>query len=428
VTTILVFAVVISVLVMVHELGHHLMAKWFGVPVEVFSVGFGPRLIGFRYSGTEYRVSAIPFGGYVKMAGTSLSGRDATPNGFDSKAPWQRFVILLAGPVMNIGFAMVLATVALWLGIELPAYRSDAPIVSAVVDQSAAQRSGVKSGDRIIAVSGQEISSWAALDSHLAARASQSILLTLQRGDDAIDVRLPAYAEPQDALGIGVLPDAHPVVRSVEAGQSADRAGLRPGDVIVSIGGEPTNVLTDVAAVVASSPGGSLSLDILRAGQRRSMTLAEEGSHSFGAVALIPMAVFRPEPSDALFLGVRALAGSSVEILKTLGGLITGNISASHLIGPVGLAQIAGESSQLGWRALLAAIAFISLNLGLCNLLPIPILDGGHMLMLVVEGVIRRDVPFGLRKVLVGAGAVAMLLLLATTFYNDLSRLGWLSL
>jgi regulator of sigma E protease len=412
---------------MVHELGHHLMAKWFGVPVEVFSVGFGPRLFGFRYSGTEYRLSAIPLGGYVKMAGTSLSGRDVTPNGFDSKAPWQRFLILLAGPVMNVGFAIVLATVALWCGIELPAYRSDAPIVAAVVEQSAAQRAGVKSGDRIIAVSGQEISSWSAVDSQLVARASQSIALTLQRGDDAMSVRLPVHAEPKDALGIGVLPDAHPVVRSVESGKSADRAGLRPGDVIVSIGGEPTTVMTDVAGAVASASGQPLSLEILRDGQSRSITFAA-GSQSFGAVAMIPTAVFRPEPVDAIFLGVRAIVGSSAQILKMIGGLLTGEISASHLIGPVGLAQIAGESSQLGWRALLAAMAFISLNLGLCNLLPIPILDGGHMLMLLVERVLRRDVPFGLRKVLVGAGALAMLLLLVTTFYNDLGRLGWIPL
>jgi len=427
VTTILVFAVVISVLVLVHELGHHLMAKWFGVPVEVFSVGFGPRLFGLRYSGTDYRLSAIPFGGYVKMAGTSLSGRDAAPNGFDSKAPWQRFLILLAGPVMNVGFALVLATVALWCGIELPAYRSEAPIVGGVVEQSAAQRAGVKSGDRIIAVSGQEISSWSALDSQLDARASQSISLTLQRGDDAIDVRLPAHAEPEDALSIGVLPNAHPVVARVESGKSAERAGLRPGDVIVSIGGEPTNVTTDVAGVVASASGHAVSVEILREGQSRSLTLAG-GSESFGAVALIPTAVFRPEPTDALVLGVRAITGSSAVIFRTLSGLITGNISPSHLIGPVGLAQIAGESSQLGWRALLAAMAFISLNLGLCNLLPIPILDGGHMLMLLVEGVIRRDVPFRFRKVLVGAGAVAMLILLVTTFFNDLGRLGWIRL
>ena len=426
-TTILVFAVVISVLVMVHELGHHLMAKWFGVPVEVFSVGFGPRLIGFRYSGTDYRLSAIPFGGYVKMAGTSMSGRDATPNGFDSKAPWQRFLILLAGPVMNVGFALVLATVALWCGIELPAYRSNAPIVSAVVEQSAAERSGVKPGDRIIAVSGQEISSWAAVDSHLAARASQSISLTLQRGPDAISVRLPAHAEPEDALGIGVLPDAHPVVRRVESGKAADRAGLRPGDVVLSIGGKSTNVMTDVARTVASASGQALSLEILREGQRRWITVAAD-SQSFGAVAVIPTAVFRPEPIDALVLGVRAIAGSSAQIFKTISGLFTGEISPSHLIGPVGLAQIAGESSQLGWRALLAAMAFISLNLGLCNLLPIPILDGGHMVMLLVEGVVRRDVPFGLRKVLVGAGALAMVLLLVTTFYYDLGRLGWIPL
>jgi membrane-associated protease RseP (regulator of RpoE activity) len=268
VETIVVFAAVITVLVLVHELGHFLAARWFGVPVEVFSIGFGPRLFSIRRSGVEYRFGAIPFGGYVKMAGTSRSGGDATAAGFDTKAPWQRFLILLAGPVMNIAFALGLAIVGLWVGIEVPA----------------------------------------------------------------------------------------------------------------------------------------------------------QGPHGMQTV------IYRPEPFDAILLGGQAIAASSAEILRTLGGLITGTISPSHLIGPVGLAQIAGESSQLGWRALLAAMAFISLNLGLCNLLPIPILDGGHMLMLLVEGVIRRDVPFRLRKVLVGAGALAMLLLLMTTFYNDLGRLGLIPL
>jgi len=262
-TTLLVFATVISVLVVVHELGHHLMAKFFGVPVEVFSVGFGPRLLAVRRGETEYRLSAIPFGGYVKMAGTSPFRGDVVPNGFDSKAPWQRFLILLAGPVMNVAFALALATVGLWVGIEIPA---------------------------------------------------------------------PGHPET--------------------------------------------------------------------------------------------LAIYRPEPLAAIPLAIRAITASTTAVLSTLGGLLTGNLSPSHLIGPVGLAQMTGEAAQLGWRSILAAMAFISLNLGICNLLPIPILDGGHMLMLMVEGVTRRSISFRVRKVLIRAGAFAMLLLLATTFYNDLGRLG----
>ena len=263
-TTVLAFVFVITVLVVVHELGHFLAARWFGVPVDVFSVGFGPRLWSVRRSGIEYRLSAIPLGGYVKMAGTGSRGA-ATPHGFDSKTRWQRFVILLAGPAMNIAFTLALAIVGLWVGIEVPA----------------------------------------------------------------------------------------------EGGQTV---------------------------------------------------------------------IYRPAPVDAILLGGRVTAASGAAILTTLGGLISGQISPSHLVGPLGLAQMAGESSQLGWRALLAAMAFISLNLGLCNLLPIPILDGGHMLMLVVAGVTRREIPPAMQKVLLGAGALAMLLLLATTIYNDIGRLGWFPL
>ena len=261
-TTILAFAFIMTILVFVHELGHFLAARYFGVGVEVFSVGFGPRLWSVRRSGIEYRISAIPFGGYVKMSGTA-SRCEATAHDFDSKTRWQRFLILLAGPVMNIAFAFALAIAGLWVGIEMP-----------------------------------------------------------------------------------------------------------------TAGGQTV--------------------------------------------------IYRAAPVEAILLGGRAIAHSSAEILSTLGGLLTGAISSSHMIGPVGLAQIAGESSALGWRAMLAAMAFISLNLGICNLLPIPVLDGGHMVMLLVESVTRRDVPFGFRKALVGAGAVAMLFLLATTFYNDLGRLGWI--
>ena len=259
-TTVLAFAFVITILVIVHELGHLLAARWYGVTVEVFSVGFGPRLMAVRRSGVEYRISAIPFGGYVKMAGSRSHG-ETTPDGFDSKTRWQRFVILMAGPAMNIAFALCLAVVGLWVGIEVPS------------------------------ASGQ-------------------------------------------------------------------------------------------------------------------------------------MVIYRPEPIEAILLGGQAIAASSATILLTLAGLLTGDISPSHLIGPVGLAQIAGESSALGWRALLAAMAFISLNLGLCNLLPIPILDGGHMLMLAVEGAMRRTISLPVKKAVLRVGALAMLLLLATTFYNDLGRLG----
>jgi membrane-associated protease RseP (regulator of RpoE activity) len=266
VVTVLVFAVVISILVVVHELGHHLMAKWFGVPVEVFSVGFGPKLFSMRIGTTEYRLSALPLGGYVKMAGTSLRG-ESTPNGFDSKTRWQRFLILLAGPVMNIAFALALAVVGLWVGIEVP----------------------------------------------------------------------------------------------------------------------------------TQGPNGPQTV------------------------------IYRAEPIEGILLGGRAIAINSAQIIVTIGGLLSGEISAEHLIGPVGLAQITGESSALGWRAMIAAMAFISLNLGLCNLLPIPILDGGHMMMLAIEGATRRTLSVRVRRAMLGAGAVAMLLLLMTTLYNDFGRLGLLS-
>lgn len=263
VTTLLAFAFVITLLVFVHELGHFLAARWYGVPVEVFSIGFGPRVWRIRRSGVMYQICAIPFGGYVKMAGTAPRG-ETTSNGFDSKTRWQRFVILLAGPVMNIAFALALAIFGLWAGIEVPS----------------------------------------------------------------------------------------------ESGQTL---------------------------------------------------------------------IYRAGPIDAILLGGQAIASTSGQILLTIAGLVTGEISLSHLIGPVGLAQIAGESSQLGWRALLASTAFISLNLGLCNLLPIPILDGGHMLMLLVEGVTRRTLSLGVRKAMLGAGAAVMLLLLITTLYNDLGRIGLLT-
>ena len=425
-TTVLAFAVVITLLVFVHELGHFLAARWFGVPVEVFSVGFGPRLWSVRRGGVEYRLSAIPFGGYVKMAGASGLRRCDVPDGFDSKSPWQRFLILLAGPAMNVGFAFMLATAALWFGIELPAHRSAAPVVGAVVENSPAHIAGLRDGDRILTVAERAASTWSVVDSQIVTHRNQNIALNVRRGDSELAVVLPAASASMDSFSAGMIPDVHPVITAVAHGSAAARAGLMKGDVVQSVDGARTNLTTSLDSKMAE--GRAVSLTVIREGQVRDVRVTPGADDAFGAVAAIPTALFRPEPLDAFTLGARAILGSSVEILRTIAGLVTGEISPSHLIGPVGLAQIAGESSQLGWRALLAAIAFISLNLGLCNLLPIPILDGGHMLMMVVEGVTRRDVPFRLRKVLVGAGAVAMLLLLVTTFYNDLGRLGWLPL
>lgn len=437
-STLLAFAFVLGVLIFVHELGHFLLARWHGVRVITFSLGFGPKLVRVTRGATEYCLSAIPLGGYVKMAGENPddthTGRD---DEFLAKSKWQRLQILVAGPAMNLLLAVVLLAVVLMQGADVPAYLDRPARVGAVEPASPAARAGIEPGDVIIRVGSTAVSTWEELEMTVSSRPGRDVDLVVQRAGRELPLRarldettVRTRTNARFEVGtLGVLPDVHPSIRSVLPGEPAARAGLRPGDVIQAIDGQRMIFAAQVSEAISKRPDEPVRIDVLREGRPETFTVIPARQGAVGRIGINiadETRSFTPGPLEALGMSVQrniALAGL---IFRTLKELITGEASPRQLMGPVGIAQLSGESAQAGWIALLALMASISLNLGLLNLLPIPVLDGGHIFIMAIETLVRRDFSLQLKEKMLFVGFVLLMTLMVTVIYNDLTRIEWI--
>ena len=430
-TTLLAFLFVLGVLIFVHELGHFLAARRVGVRVLTFSLGFGPKILKVKRGDTEYCISAVPLGGYVKMAGESPEDpRSGAPDEFMSKTKWERFQILIMGPVMNILLAVVVLAIVLAQGAEVPAYEDKSPLVGAVERGSVAERAGLQRGDRLLTVAGDDVPSWRDVDVAIGTRANQDIPITFDRGGRTMSVTVRPTAQGKYEIGdIGVLPDVSPGVRSVVSGDPADRAGVKAGDVVVSVDGERVQLARQLSEVISRNSGKQIELLVRRGGDelRIPVTPVQRGDRGWIGVSIgEETRTFKPSPLEAIRLSVEQNIESSGLIFRTLGGLFTGATSVRQLQGPVGIAQLSGESAQAGWVALLSLMAVISLNLGLLNLMPVPVLDGGHILIMLLEGVARRDFSMQVKEKMLLAGFLVLMMLMVTVIYNDLTRVSWI--
>jgi regulator of sigma E protease len=431
VNTLLAFLFVLGVLVFVHELGHFLAARRLGVRVLTFSLGFGPKLLKVRRGDTEYCVSAIPLGGYVKMAGENPDDpRTGRPDEFLSKTKWERFQILIMGPAMNIILAVVVMAIVLAQGAEVPIYQDQPPVVGAVAPSSPAERAGIQRGDLILSVAGDEVETWDDLFIAVGTRPDREVSLTLAREGQTRTVSLRTESETRFEIGnIGVLPDINPIVASVIEGRPAARAGLMAGDVVLAVNGERMVTRTQFIEAISRNAEREIELTIERGEQqlRIKATPYKEGDRGLlGLYVSEPTRSFTPGPLEAIQLSVQRNIEFGGLIFKTLGGLFVGETSPRQLMGPVAIAQLSGESAAAGWIALFTLMASISLNLGLLNLLPIPVLDGGHILIMALEGVARRDFSMAVKEKMLLAGFVLLMLLMVTVIYNDLTRISWI--
>jgi regulator of sigma E protease len=427
-TTLLAFLFVLGVLIFVHELGHFLAARRLGVRVLTFSLGFGPKLLRFTRGDTEYAISAIPLGGYVKMAGENPEDtRSGSPDEFLSRTKWERFQILIAGPAMNIILAVVVMAVVLAQGAEVPAYQDAAPVVGAVTPGSPADRVGVRPGDRILTVAGSAIDTWEDLYIQIGTRPNRDVALTLLRDGRTEAVTVRPGAQGRFEIGeIGVMPDVSPSVRTAYPGQPAERAGVRSGDVIYAVNGERVIFARQLAEAISRNTGKPIDLTIRRNGQEQHIGVVPEQRGDRGMIGIeISEATksFNPGPLEAIALSVERNIEFSGLIFRTLGGLFIGETSVRQLQGPVAIAQLSGESAAAGWIALFTLMASISLNLGLLNLMPIPVLDGGHILIMALEGIARRDFSMAVKEKMLLAGFVLLMMLMVTVIYNDLMRI-----
>jgi regulator of sigma E protease len=438
-TTLLAFLFVLGVLVFIHELGHFLLARWNGVRVLTFSLGFGPKILKVQRGDTEYCISIIPLGGYVKMAGENPEDQ---PTGKDdeflAKTKWQRFQILIAGPAMNVLLAVVLLAVVLMQGAEVFAHLDQPATVGAVQPGSPAARAGIRPGDTITQFGTAEIDTWEHLEMAVAARPERDIAMTVLRDgrEERLRVRpdltkLTTRNNATFEVGtIGVLPDIYPSVRSFVAGKPAESSGLLPGDLILAIDGERMVYQSQAVRAISQKPGDKpIIFTVRRDGVEHTISITpyREGDRTLvGMYMNDAMRSFKPTPIEAIGMSIQRNVDMAGLILNTLKDLVTGEASPKQLMGPVGIAQLSGESAQEGWIALLALMASISLNLGLLNLLPIPVLDGGHIFIMAIETISRRDFSLAMKEKMLFVGFVLLMTLMVTVIYNDLMRIAWI--
>jgi regulator of sigma E protease len=433
VTTFLAFAFVLGVLVFVHELGHFLAAKRVGVKVLKFQLGFNPTIASFRRGDTEYSIGALPLGGYVKMAGENPDDpQSGKSDEFLSKTKWERFQVLIMGPVMNLLLAVVLTALVLYQGAEVPAFLDEPPVVGSVQEGSPAQAGGIQAGDRILSVAGRVVSTWQELEIVVGTRPDREVTIALLRNGTEVTTRVTPVPPEGDRYGIGdigVLPDVHPRVVAVNAGEPAEQAGLRAEDVVVAVEGRRVTFQSELREVIARSPEKPLTLSIIRNGEPVTLTATPARQGERGVLGFYigdATRSIQPGPLEAVTMSVERNVQYAGLIFETVWGLITRETSPRQLMGPVAIAQLSGETAQLGWIALFSLMASISLNLGLLNLLPIPILDGGHILILSLEGLARRDFSMRVKEKMLLAGFVVLMMLMVTVIYNDLTRISWI--
>ncbi|MFQ5664173.1 MAG: RIP metalloprotease RseP [Terriglobia bacterium] len=430
---ILVGVFVLGLMVLVHEWGHFVVAKLFGVRVEIFSIGLGPRLFGRKRGDTDYRLSAFPLGGYVRMAGDNPAERRAgVPGEFLSKPRWQRALVVLAGPTTNVLLAIVLLAGLYAVHYEKPAYVDQPARLAGVVPDSPAAKAGLKEGDLVVELDARPHPTWEAVRVATLLGGEETLEVTIVRGQERFRrVIQPELRGPRRVGFVGWVPYNPVVVREVEAGMPAARAGLQPGDEIVAVEGESTSVLGAEGFVrrIQQSAGAPLSLSVERRGESLAVELRAEERAWRGktryflgigigprvvSVTLGPLAALRQSLADNW-----GFAGLLLDVLQRL---LTGRASLRQLEGPIGITVLSGRAAQLGVGSLINLMAIISINLGVLNLLPIPILDGGHIAMLGAEGVMQRDLSWRVKERAAQVGLMLLLLLFAFVMYNDILR------
>ncbi len=424
-------AVVLGIMILVHEFGHYAAAKYFGVRVEVFSIGFGKRLTGFRRGDTDYRISALPLGGYVKMAGENpLESRSGAPYEFMSHPRWQRFVIAFAGPAMNILLALALLTGVFMVHYEHPVFLDEPAVVGWVLDNSPAAKAGIEQGDHIVRIDGKQNPTWEDVMLRVMVSPKQPVEVAVQRGNEILRKQIRPEAEGTDQYGsVGWLPDQPIVVTELEPNMPAAKAGLQLGDEIVAVNGTPMRSLYSVIHYLQENGDKPVKVTAVRKGQQIDFSVTPVQTEDTGQKAY--RLGFRSEPvhieklpfAQAVSRSLRENKKYSFLMVDLIHKMMERKVSIKQLDGPIGIARASGEAAQQpGWTPLLGLMAMISLNLGIINLFPIPILDGGIILLLIIESIIRRDISIRIKERIYQTAFVFLVLFFAVVIYNDLMK------
>ncbi|MGB9232993.1 MAG: RIP metalloprotease RseP [Terriglobales bacterium] len=437
--TIFVMGIVLGFMILIHEFGHYAAAKYFGVRVEVFSIGFGKRLFGFRRGETDYRVSALPLGGYVKMSGENpMDERTGDPGEFLSHPRWQRFIVALAGPAMNIFLAVGLLTSVYMVHYEYPVAMDGPAVVGWVNANTPAARAGIQIGDKIVRVDGIANPTWEQVDVKEALSPNQPLNFVLERDGKTIDQELTPEPTGVHQYGmVGWVPkEPNVALTAVESGMPADKAGMQAGDIILSVNGQPIPHIAALVEMLSHTKDQPLDIVVLRKiqGSDQKLTFnvkpvlapsspSDESRYRIGVASEPPTKIVKLGFPEAFGRSLDENKKSSFLILELLRKMAERKVSMRQVDGPIGIGSAVGAAArEKGWSPLFLITAAISLNLGIMNLLPIPILDGGVILLLFIESLMQKDISLSIKERIYQAAFVFLVLFAVMVIYNDIVK------
>lgn len=440
--------IVLGPLIAIHEFGHFWVARRLGVKVITFSIGFGPAFVKWKDKrGTQYQIAAIPLGGYVRMA-DEREGEvppEDLPLAFNRQPVWARMAIVAAGPLINLAFAVFLYWIIFLQGME-----TSKPIIGRVLPQTPAAVAGIEEGDEIIAIDGKAVGDWESINFALIDRMGESgeLNISLRPRDGGapreVVLALREFLSGQDVNPFREVgfkpyePPIEPVIGEVLKGSAGERQGLKAGDRVLSVDGHPMYSWQDMVEVVRTQPEQALEMQVQRGKETLVLRLTPIGEKDDqgivrGKLGIAPRELpeFPAEyiqridhgPVEALGLAVRKTGTLIVVTLESMAKMLQGLISVNNLSGPITIAKVAGQTAAMGWEALLGFMALLSVSLGVLNLLPIPVLDGGHLVYHAIEGVMGRPLSERMQMVGLRIGIVMLMSLMLLAIFNDLSRL-----
>lgn len=429
--------ILLGVLVFIHELGHFFTAKWLGVGVLKFSLGFGKKIIGRKRGATEYQIAAIPLGGYVKLLGESPDEEvpeSEKSRAFTGQSVLRRTLIVVAGPVMNFILALVIFPLVFMIGIQQPSYLSSKPIIGWVEPDSAAAEQGFRPGDLITTINGKSIQTWESLTTRTLTSPGEELTIEFDRDGNLMSKKLVPSSAPDTGAGIAGFQPAIPkmlVSRVIEGGPAAE-AGVKGGDFILSVSGVFQQDYLEMRRLIERSGGKALVVEIGRGEDVLSLTVTPvlDPEEDVGRIGI----QFTPGFADMDFVErsygfLQAVKQGSHEVVRltgltfsVLGKLFTGKLSVRHIGGPISIVQIASQAAESGFISLLQFAAFISLNLAIFNVLPIPVLDGGHLAFLFAESIIGKPVSARKQEMAYKIGFTILIVLMLVVSYNDIVR------
>ncbi len=423
-SSILAFVFAIGVIIAVHEFGHFAVAKAFGMKVLAFSLGFGKRIWGFQRGETEYKICALPLGGYVRLSGEEDSNATDDPRDFVNRPRWQRILVYLAGPAMNAVLSLVLIAGLFMVGIDVPALQTISPVVGSVVDGSAGQRAGVQPGDEIVAIDGRAVDSWDDVAFTVMTSIGKPLAVEVDRAGSRQTLTVtPVKPDDAEFGDVGIYPKILPRIGSIGAGSPAAAAGLQVGDEVRAVDGRPIGNAGDLVAWIEPRAGQTVTLEVLRDGQRRELAVVPADEGGKGRIG-VQLTVEQRYPFGQAFVESARFNWNIVrQSLAVIGKIFNREVAArSALAGPIEIAAQSGAAVRSGFKDLFYLMGVISISIGLLNLFPIPILDGGQILLLLIESVVRRDLPVAFKERFAQLGLVLIVLLMVTVLWFDLSK------